>query len=147
MQMDFGTPMLWWILAGLLVLAELLTGSFYLLMLAIGAVAGALAAHLGLGVTSQVVVAALLGAGATAAWHLKRARSPQSAPVELNRDANLDIGQSVHVSAWADDGTARVTYRGAGWTVRHVGQGRPQPGEYAIVSVSGNQLGVARQAP
>ena len=144
--MDFGTPMLWWILAGLLVLAELLSGSFYLLMLAIGAAAGAVAAHLGLGLTPQVVVAALVGAGATAAWHLQRARSPRSAPVEQNRDVNLDIGQKVSVQAWRDDGTARVSYRGAQWTVRHEGSGAPQPGEHTIVSVSGNQLGVARSA-
>ena len=32
---------IWWILTGSLVIAELLTGTFYLLMLAIGAAAGA----------------------------------------------------------------------------------------------------------
>ena len=35
----------WWILAGLLVSAELLTGTFHLLMLAIGLAAGAVAAR------------------------------------------------------------------------------------------------------
>ena len=35
---------IWWILTGSLVIAELLTGTFYLLMLAIGAAAGAMAA-------------------------------------------------------------------------------------------------------
>ena len=142
--MDFSAPTLWWILAGLLVLAELLTGSFYLLMLAVGAAAGAVAAHLALSSTAQVVIAALVGAGATAAWHFKRARHPQSAPVERNADANLDIGQTVRVDAWDKDGTSRVSYRGSSWTVRHVGEGAPQPGEHRIVSVSGNGLGLAR---
>ncbi|HNJ45700.1 MAG TPA: NfeD family protein, partial [Ottowia sp.] len=45
----------WWIAAGLLVAAELLTGTFYLLMLAIGAAAGALAAHAGLSLSAQLV--------------------------------------------------------------------------------------------
>lgn len=144
--MDFSAATLWWILAGLLVLAELLTGSFYLLMLALGAAAGAVAAHLALGATTQVVIAAVVGGGATAAWHLKRARHPRSAPVEQNPDANLDIGQTVRVEQWSADGTARVNYRGSSWTARHVGSGTPQPGEHHIVSVSGNGLGVARTA-
>ena len=52
----------WWLLAGALVGAELLTGTFYLLMLALGAAAGAIAAHLGLPLTGQIVSAAVLGA-------------------------------------------------------------------------------------
>ena len=34
--MDLNTSTLWWLVAGALVAAELLTGTFYLLMLAIG---------------------------------------------------------------------------------------------------------------
>ena len=37
---------LWWLLAGGIVAAELLTGTFYLLMLALGVAAAAIAAHL-----------------------------------------------------------------------------------------------------
>ena len=39
---------IWWLAAGAVVVAELLTGTFYLLMVALGLVAAALAAHLGL---------------------------------------------------------------------------------------------------
>ena len=79
--MDWNNATLWWVAAGALVIAELSTGTFYLLMLALGCAAGALAAHAGAGTSTQVVVAALLGGGATALWHFKRARSPRSAPV------------------------------------------------------------------
>ena len=34
--MDLSSPTLWWLLAGALVAAELATGTFYLLMLALG---------------------------------------------------------------------------------------------------------------
>ncbi|HSM22228.1 MAG TPA: NfeD family protein, partial [Rubrivivax sp.] len=51
--------MLWWLATGGLVAAELATGTFYLLMLALGCVAGALAAHAGLGATGQVAAAAV----------------------------------------------------------------------------------------
>ncbi|MFZ4651489.1 MAG: NfeD family protein [Rubrivivax sp.] len=141
--MDFSDSTLWWVLAGALVAAELLTGTFYLLMIALGAAAGALAAHAGATGTAQVVAAALVAGGATAAWHFKRASHPQSAPAASNPDVNLDIGQSVTVQAWGADGTASVQYRGATWQVRHAGAGAPTPGPHRIVAVHGNRLDVA----
>jgi len=144
--LDWNAPVLWWLAAGVLVAAELATGTFYLLMLAAGCAAGALAAHVGLGSTAQVVSAALLGAAFTAGWHFKRARSPRSAPSERNRDVNIDIGQTLHVEAWGADGTARVPYRGAAWSVRFEGTGTPAPGEHVIIAVQGNQLRVAPAA-
>ncbi len=145
--MEWNAPMLWWLAAGGLVAAELATGTFYLLMVALGCAAGALAAHAGLGSTGQVAAAAVLGSAFTAAWHLKRARSPRSAPAESNRDVMLDIGQTLRVDAWGDDGTARVPYRGTAWTVRFAGPGTPAPGEHVIVAVDGNQLRVAPATP
>ena len=141
--MDGSASTWWWLAAGVLVAAELVTGTFYLLMLAVGAAAAAVASHLGLGGTAQVVVAALVGGGATAAWHVKRMRSPRSAPAASNRDVLLDIGEPVHVPAWNADGTARVQYRGAAWSVRFAGPGTPAPGQFVIVSMQGSQLSVA----
>ncbi len=140
--MDLSSSTLWWLLAGALVAAELATGTFYLLMVALGAAAGALAAHAGVGATAQVVAAAVCAAGATAAWHFKRARSPKSAPAETNRDVNLDIGQRLLVPEWQPDGSARVSYRGAMWSVRFEGAGPPAAGEHIIVAVRGNEFGV-----
>src|SRR5512141_1002870 len=95
---------LWWLLTGAAVAVELLTGTFYLLMLAIGLAAAALAAHLGFDLTVQLVVAAVVGGGAVVGWHLVRQRRPQELPAEANRDVNLDIGETVHVSRWNPDG-------------------------------------------
>ena len=144
--MDWNASTWWWVLAGALVATELATGTFYLLMVALGCAAGALAAHAGLGTTPQLVAAALVGAGATAAWHFKRMRQPVQAPSESNRNVILDIGSPVQVPAWADDGSARVNYRGAAWAVRFAGAGIPQPGEHVIVSLNGNELRVAPAA-
>ncbi len=141
--MDWSAPTAWWLAAGVLVAAELVTGTFYLLMLAVGCVVAAVLAHLGLGTSLQVVCAALASGGATAVWHVKRAKSPSSAPAAFNRDVVLDIGESVRVPLWDADGTARVQYRGAGWSVRFAGTGTPLPGDHVIVSLQGNQLGVA----
>jgi membrane protein implicated in regulation of membrane protease activity len=145
--MDWSASTLWWVAAGLLVAVEVSSGTFYLLMLALGCAAGALAAHAGLGGAGQMVTAALVGGGATAAWHVRRARHPRSPPAALNRNVNLDIGETVEVDAWNSDGTARVSYRGAAWTVRHTGDGPPAAGRHTIVAVHGNHLSVAPVQP
>ncbi|MFM7971965.1 MAG: NfeD family protein, partial [Betaproteobacteria bacterium] len=94
----------WWIVAGVLVAIELATGTFYLLMLALGAVAAAVAQMMDLPVATQVVVAALVGGGATALWHPRRARHPQSATTASNPEVLTDIGQVVVVHQWRADG-------------------------------------------
>jgi membrane protein implicated in regulation of membrane protease activity len=144
--MEWSAATLWWLLAGVLVAAELATGSFYLLMLALGAAAGALAAHSGLGATAQVALAAVLGGGATAGWHFKRYSRPQSAPSPSNRDMLLDVGQTVHVPAWEQGRLTHVHYRGASWAARYEGPGEPAPGEHIIVSVHGSELHLAPAA-
>lgn len=141
--MDWSASTGWWVAAGALVALELATGTFYLLMFAVGAAAAALAAHAGLSSSLQIIAAALVGGGATALWHVRRARSPRSAPQGRNPDVQIDLGQRVHVQAWNDDGSARVQYRGASWAVRFAGDGAPQAGDHVIVEVDGNQLSVA----
>jgi membrane protein implicated in regulation of membrane protease activity len=145
-MLDWHASTLWWLMGGVLVAAELATGTFYLLMLALGCAAGAMAAHMGLGLATQIVIAAVIGAGATWAWHLKRQRAPSAAPAASNRDVNIDIGQRLQVVAWLADGTARVPYRGATWTVRWAGNGAPVAGEQIIQSLHGNELHVAPAA-
>lgn len=130
----------WWVSAGVLVAAELATGTFYLLMMALGLAAGAIAAHLGLPPAAQVAIAALVGGGATALWHLRRARHPQSTPAAENRDVNLDIGGRVGVDGWTAEGTARVSYRGSVWPARLAPGSAAGPGEHEIVAVEGNWL-------
>lgn len=138
--MDWSASTTWWLAAGGLVIAELATGTFYLLMLALGCAAGALAAHAGLEVSHQVLAAALLGGGATALWHFKRMRLPSSMPAASNPDVNIDIGQTVQVTQWQPEGNARVAYRGAPWTVRLAEGHSARPGAHVIVAVQGNVL-------
>jgi len=138
--MEFSLATLWWVAAGIAVAAELATGTFYLLMIALGLAAGAVATHLGFGMTAQVIAAALIGGGATAFWHWRRYNQPQSAPARENRDVNLDIGERVNVTAWAADRTARVQYRGSAWTARLAPGAAAVPGEHLVSAVEGNWL-------
>ncbi|HET9206938.1 MAG TPA: NfeD family protein [Burkholderiaceae bacterium] len=142
--MAWAASTVWWVVAGGLVAVELATGTFYLLMLALGAAAAAIAAHSGAGLSVQLVVAAIVGGGAVAAWHQRRLRQPPAPRAEANRDINLDIGTRVQVNAWSPDGTARVAHRGATWAARHSGPGAPQAGSHVIVAVQGNELMLQR---
>ena len=145
--MDVSNATVWWVAAGLAVAVELATGSFYLLMVGLGLAAGAVAAHLGATPAAQLVTAALLGGGATAAWHWQRFRQPSTAPARENHDVNLDIGERVNVPAWDVDRTARVAYRGSTWTVRLAPGQAPVTGAHRIVAVEGNWLVLAPASP
>ncbi len=138
--MDIPGSTFWWIAAGLAVAAELATGTFYLLMIALGLGAAALAAYLGVSASAQIAVAALIGGGATVIWHWRRSRSATDAPVRENRDVNLDIGDSVHVAAWAPDRTTRVNHRGSAWTARLAAGAPAGAGEHVVSAVEGNWL-------
>jgi membrane protein implicated in regulation of membrane protease activity len=130
----------WWVVTGVLVAVELATGSFYLLMLALGAAAAAIAAHFGLGSSAQLVIGAVVGAGAVAAWHFKRRSMPGAAAAAENRDVNLDIGETVQVNDWDTQGGGSTQYRGARWQVRFIGSGVPTSGSFIIRRVEANRL-------
>lgn len=144
MNWDHATA--WWVAAGLLVALELTSGTFYLLMLAIGTVAGAVAAHLGLPFPGQLLAAAAVGGAAVALWHRHRAALPAAVTATANPDVNLDVGGRVQVAAWGADRLARVSYRGSAWSARYAGAGEPAPGEHVIVAVEGPQLVLDRPA-
>ena len=138
--MDWTASTAWWLAAGALVAVELATGTFYLLMLALGAAAGAVAAHLGLSGNLQIAAAAVLGGGAVVAWHLRRTTHAAGPPAGANPDVNLDIGGTVQVARWQADGSARVHYRGSEWDARHVGAGPATAGEHTIRAIEGSRL-------
>jgi membrane protein implicated in regulation of membrane protease activity len=131
---------IWWLLTGAAVAVELMTGTFYLLMFAVGLTAAAIAAHLGASVTTQLVIAALIGGGAVIAWHFLRDKKMVGKNAEFNSDVNMDIGQTVQVDAWGADGTANVKYRGALWTVQLQEGSASGAGRYGIEQVIGSRL-------
>jgi membrane protein implicated in regulation of membrane protease activity len=141
--MNMTEALVWWVLAGVLVIAELLTGTFYLLMVALGLAAGALAAHAGVSTTLQMVWAGIVGAGAVAVWHVKRSNAPAPMTAAANPDVNLDVGSTVHVAdaaIWQSDGSATVHYRGADWSAQLAAGATAQAGHYVIEQVQGSRL-------
>lgn len=102
---------LWWLVAVVLVIAEMLSGTFYLLALACGLSAAGMVAFLGVSVNAQVFTAAMACSASVLAiyfWKRKHLSPAQS-------NFAYDIGQTVHIATWSDTRHARVTYRGAEW--------------------------------
>lgn len=137
-----------WVVAGFaLVIAELVTGTFYLLVIGIGAFAGALAAWLGASVFIQAVAAsavALIGAWAVHHWHFANRKGGDG------RENLLDRGQPVVLEGWSNEsaGIARVKYRGASWDARFAQEGRPVPGSTLYIdAMDGNTLVVVAAPP
>ncbi len=131
---------IWWLLAGAMVAVELLTGTFYLLMLALGLVAAALASHAGASTPAQLVIASLAGGGAVMAWYFVKKRRPGDPSPRSDRSVNLDVGETVLIESWSPDGTATVKYRGASWTVIHRPGVAPTPGPHRVAELVGNRL-------
>ena len=137
-----------WIIVGMvLVIAELVTGTFYLLVLGVGAFAAALVAWAGGNPLVQAVAGgavAIGGAWFVHHWH------------EANRKADeghanfLDRGQPVVLEGWANEGAglARVKYRGTTWDARVSAAGpRPVPGATLYIDSQDGQTLVVVEAP
>ncbi|MFC5478840.1 NfeD family protein [Massilia suwonensis] len=129
----------WLVGAGILVIAELFTGTFYLLMIAIGLACGGIAALLGLSGPIQTLIAAATGLVATSILHRSRFGRPAKISASRDQNVNLDIGGRVSVPSW-QNGRARVMYRGALWDVELGPGALAEAGEYRIVEVQGNRL-------
>ena len=133
-------PTVWWLITGALIAVELMTGTFYLLMLSIGAAAAAIAAHADLTLTWQIVAGASVGACAVIAWHLQNDRRKVHTEASRNQDIHLDLGEMVQVTEWDSDGLTLVKHRGAQWTAL-LAPGQLQTlGAHRIVEVVGSRL-------
>jgi membrane protein implicated in regulation of membrane protease activity len=134
-----------WAVTGLaLVIVELLTGTFYLLVLGIAAFGAAAAAFLGLDFGMQSIVAAAISAVGCYGVHAYKAknRAQQMAPI--------DAGMPASFESWLDAGArlARVRYRGASWDARVEGLEAIEPGATLyVLATEGNTLRVAKNKP
>ncbi len=135
---------LWLCAAGVLIILELLTGTFYLLMIALGLCAGAAAAYVGQSIIVQIFSAALIGVVATFSLNRSRFGALASVTRASDQNPNLDVGQSVTVDLWhhRSDGifTARAMYRGALWDIESIDATAPAAGTFFIADMRGSCL-------
>jgi len=134
----------WAILGFVLVIAELFTGTFYLLMLGVAAFGASVAAGLGQAFPVQSIVAGAVAAAGAYAVHNWRARDARQ------QMKAVDAGQPASFENWVDRDArlARVRYRGASWEARVEGGEAPEPGAVVyVVATQGSTLQVTLKHP
>ncbi|MBC7779439.1 MAG: NfeD family protein [Proteobacteria bacterium] len=139
----------WILIAFVLVIVELTTGTFYLLVLGLAAFAGAGAAWMGAPVWMQAsLFGAVALAGVVVVWKMR------AGDIDAISSNTLDIGEAVTLDHWVDRaaGVARVRYRDAVWDARVADDPAPgtagEPGAvFYIRNVAGSVLEVAHGAP
>ncbi len=132
----------WWVLAAVLVGIELMIGTFYLLAVGFAFIAGGVVAWFGGSLPMQLVVGGVLsvvGVIVAHQWRLRRALPPPQ--------ASLDLGQTVRVQTWRDDGSARVEYRGTQWDAELADAAAARAETMVIVGTRGSTLLIAGQRP
>lgn len=133
--MSISATVLWFVLALIVAGAEMLTGTVYLLVVAIGCAGGGLASYAGLSPSWQFAVCAVLTL--TGAFLVRRFKSKPDDRAEAL--LKLDSDQIVTVEAVGSDGLAVVQYRGAPWIARPA-EGTLSRGTWLIDRVDGAQL-------
>ena len=132
----------WFVVAFGLLVAELLSGTFYLLVISIALAAAGIAALAGASIALQFVVAAAIGIGGSV-WLRTTRFGKRLHERGDDRVQNMDIGQSLRVENWTATRTARASYRGAVWDVELAPGEQPASGEFVIREIQANRLIVA----
>ncbi|HZP94530.1 MAG TPA: NfeD family protein [Burkholderiales bacterium] len=140
------TPELGWLLAGLALIAvELMSGTFYLLILGIAALIGAGVAYAGGGFWLQATVVAIAAVGGSVA--VRRRRGTAGA---RDKTRPMDVGQEVTFESWVGEAQklARVRYRGTLWDAEVDGREPVSPGAVLYIhDLEGSRLKVSRRRP
>ena len=140
-------PALAWLLAGLLlVVVELMTGTFYLLILGLAAGIGSLIAFLDQPFWMQALIAAIAAIiGGVLVYRYHSAANATSP-----KDTANDIGQTVTIESWVSEPQrlARVRHRGTIWDADVLGNDRIEPNALLyVVAMEGSRLKVSSTRP
>lgn len=138
-------PYAYWFLLALGLLAmEMLTGTFYMLILSAAVGMGGLVALLGWDMPTQIACSVITGM-----IGVMVVRKMKGASVAKSEGQSLDVGQMVRLITWNNDGTARVHFRGAEWDaeLEDFKLGMMQPAVLYIKTVHGSKLVLTLHKP
>lgn len=138
--------LLWLLISGSLIIAEIFTLSFYLLLAAIGALVASGLAATGFDTTIQIVVATLVTFGG---WVLLNKFKPQNQHPDprSNPDLNMDIGATVRILSISADGRISVLLRGARWDAKiENGEAPDVTSDYIITKIDGSTLILSKKS-
>lgn len=132
-------PEVLWLVAGfVLVIVELMTGTFYLLIFGVATLLAAAVAWAGAAFPTQAIVAAV--AAIVGSFVVRQRRLSLQGTGD---NTPMDVGQAVVFESWVDESSriARVRYRGAPWEAEVTSGASPATGATLTISdVRGNRL-------
>lgn len=135
----------YWLMAGfVLVITELVTGTFYLLVIGVAAFVTAAAAYLGADFWVQAIIASVVAVAGVVLVSRRKLGAPETS------SGSFDIGQSVTFESWTSetDGLARVNYRGSTWDAVVTGErASGDKSVYFIYGMEGSTLRVSLTKP
>lgn len=140
---------IWFALAAILLIFDMATGTFYLLVMAVAAVAAGAAALAGMGLALQFLLAAIVGVTGTFVLRKRRSGNLRTVDSSADPNINLDIGQTLAVEEWntaTRPPTARVMYRDTPWDVELSTDAAAVPGYFIIREVHGSRLVVSNKS-
>ena len=134
---------IWFGLGGLCLILEALSGTFYLLLVALGLFAAGLVAYFDWSLWHQLagfITVSVIGLLLLTQRRVERKRSNRSATSDVN--VNLDSGMLVDVSEWKPQGRTEVLHRGVRWqaALSPTVSEPALPGQYTIVDLQGVTL-------
>lgn len=133
----------WVVFGTALLIAEMLTGTFFLLFLSLGAFSASLAALFGLNsLPAQISIC-----GAISILGFLLLKKPLQKRFLKTARLQTDVGQPVKLDTSVASGQiTRLSYQGTTWDARNVGSQDLNSGDFAvIISTDGNILLIKKQ--
>lgn len=127
-----------WILAGMvLIIGEMLSAGFFLLFIALGCFASALAATLGYSIVVQGIVCAMVSVGG-----IFLLRKPIQKKLLQNIKLAADVGKEIHIDQeMPPHQQTRISYQGTSWLATNLDPEKIKQGDrVVIVGIDGNIL-------
>ncbi len=134
----------WFLLAFALLGLEMLSGTFYMVVFSIAAATAGIAAYFHFSITVQLIAATLVG---IVGIRVLRTWKNANSLADPTATRNPDIGQSVQVESWREDGSLRVQHRGSQWDAELDSPDTPRDVPLYIKDLRGSVLILSRHKP
>jgi len=138
------TPWHWLTLSVVIIVIEMMIGTYFLLWVGVAAFATALIQWgFGIGWETQMIVFFLLSIVSIVAWHFYAKNNPESDPIpHLNKRGHQHIGRTFNLSQAIINGSGKINVNDSSWKVQ--GEDLPQGAKVIVVDIVGTTLKVEK---
>ena len=138
------TPWHWLTLAVVLIVIEMMMGTYFLLWVGFSAAATALIQWaFGIGWQVQMIVFFLLSLGSIGAWHFYAKNNPEADPMpHLNKRGHQHIGRTFNLSHAIVNGSGKINVNDSTWKVN--GEDLPEGAKVKVIDIVGTTLKVEK---